>query len=123
MTDEEREAAKAAIIAELETGRGLASICRDQGMPSARSVYNWMAEDASFGSEITRAREEGFIYRAEQAVIEAKSAEDAAKGRLALDAERWYLGKLSNALSDNKAQKHEVTHDLSDKAKAWLGLS
>jgi hypothetical protein len=42
---------------------------------------------------------------------------------VAFDAERWYLGKLSNAFSDNKAQKHEHTHDLSDEAKAWLGIS
>jgi hypothetical protein len=51
------------------------------------------------------------------------TAEDAAKGRLSFDAHRWYLGKLSNAFSDDKAQKHEHKLDMTDEAKAWLGLS
>jgi hypothetical protein len=111
------------ILEELEKGRSLLSICRDEGMPSARTVQRWQNEDAEFDVAVTRAREDGFHYLAEQARIKAQTAEDAAKGRLAFDADRWYLGKLSNAFSDHKAQKHEVTHGLSDEAKAWLGLS
>jgi hypothetical protein len=60
---------------------------------------------------------------AEQALADAEIETDPAKGRLKFDARRWYLGKLSNAFSDNKAQKLEHTHDLSDEAKAWLGLT
>jgi hypothetical protein len=119
MSDDVRET----IIAELEKGRSLLSICKDEGMPSARTVQRWQNDDADFDVAVTRAREDGFHYLAEQARIHAHAADDAAKGRLAFDADRWYLGKLSNAFSDNKAQKHEVTHDLSDKAKAWLGIS
>jgi hypothetical protein len=37
------------------------------------------------------------------------------------NAERWYLGKLSQAFSDSKEQRHRVEHDLSDAAKEWLG--
>lgn len=40
------------------------------------------------------------FVRAERAVEEAKAAKDAALGRLAFDAERWYVGKLSNAFAD-----------------------
>lgn len=69
-----------------------------------------MDDDDEFTGQITRAREIGYQVRADRAIADAKSAEDAAKGRLAFDAERWYLGKLSNAFSDNKAQKHE--HDV-----------
>jgi hypothetical protein len=115
--------ARERILALLMEGRSLSSICREDGMPSARTVQRWQADDEEFDVAVTHAREEGFHYLAEQARIKAHIAEDAAKGRLAFDADRWYLGKLSNAFSDNKAQKHEVTHDLSDKAKAWLGLS
>lgn len=50
--------------------------------------------DEGFRSRIARAREIGYAARAERAVIEAKSADDAAKGRLAFDAERWLLSKL-----------------------------
>jgi hypothetical protein len=111
------------ILTELEKGRSLLSICKDEGLPDRRTVQRWQSEDEEFDAAVTRAREDGFHYLAEQARISAQTAEDAAKGRLAFDADRWYLGKLSNAFSDNKAQKHEVTHDLSDKAKAWLGIS
>jgi hypothetical protein len=111
------------ILEELEKGRSLLSICRDEGMPNRSTVQRWQADDEDFDAAVTRAREDGFHYLAEQARIRAQTADDAAKGRLAFDADRWYLGKLSNAFSDNKAQKLEHTHDLSDEAKAWLGLS
>ena len=111
------------ILELLAEGNSLSLICREDGMPNRSTVQRWQNDDAEFDAAVTHAREEGFHYLAEQARIKAHTAEDAAKGRLAFDADRWYLGKLSNAFSDNKAQKHEVTHDLSDKAKAWLGLS
>jgi hypothetical protein len=111
------------ILAELEQGRSLLSICKDEGMPNRATVQRWQKDDEDFDAAVTRAREDGFHYLAEQARANAQTSTDPAKGRLAFDADRWYLGKLSNAFSDNKAQKHEVTHDLSDKAKAWLGIS
>lgn len=51
--------------------------------------------DEGFRSRIARAREIGYAARAEQAVLDAKSAEDATKGRLAFDAERWWLSKIA----------------------------
>jgi hypothetical protein len=80
------------IIAELEKGRSLLSICNDDGMPSARTVQRWQADDAEFDVAVTRAREDGFQFLAEQARLKAQTAEDAARGRLAFDADRWYLG-------------------------------
>ena len=50
--------------------------------------------DETFRSRIARAREIGYAARAEKAVQDAKAAPDAAKGRLAFDAERWLLSKL-----------------------------
>jgi len=111
------------ILDRLRNGESLISICKSDGFPSARTVQRWQNDDEEFDVAVTHAREEGFHYLAEQARIRAQTAEDAAKGRLAFDADRWYLGKLSNAFSDNKAQKHEVTHDLSEKAARWLGLT
>jgi hypothetical protein len=95
------------IIAELEKGRSLLSICKDEGMPNRSTVQRWQNDDMDFDAAVTRAREDGFHYLAEQARIKAQTAEDAAKGRLAFDADRWYLGKLSNAFSDNKEQLHK----------------
>jgi hypothetical protein len=111
------------IIAELEKGRSLLSICRDDGMPSLELSRDGRREDEEFDLAVTHAREEGYHALAEQALEEAGTAVDPAKDRLKFDARRWYLGKLSNAFSDNKAQKHEHTLDLSDKAKSWLGLT
>jgi hypothetical protein len=109
------------ILAGLMEGKSLASICRESGMPTCRTVQRWQVDDPEFDVAVTHAREEGYQLLAEQARIRALTADDPAKGRLAFDADRWYLGKLSNAFSDNKAQKHEVTHDLTDEAKRWLG--
>jgi hypothetical protein len=110
------------ILQRLSEGESLSAICKDADMPSRETVRLWQKDDEEFDLAVTHAREVGFEKRAEEAVLAAKTAEDASKGRLAFDAERWYLGKLSNAFSDNKAQKLEHTHDLSDEAKAWLGL-
>lgn len=93
------------ILARLADGESLSSICRSDGMPDRSTVQRWQKEDAAFNAAVTHAREAGFEKRADDAVSAAKSAEDAAKGRLAFDAERWYLGKLSNAFADT--QKHE----------------
>jgi hypothetical protein len=112
---EERTTGKAPIVREdilamLAEGQSLSHVCRQDGMPAWSTVHRWMDDDEEFAGQVTRAREAGYLKRADDAVLAAKTAEDAAKGRLALDAERWYLGKLSNAFSDTKTQKHE--HDV-----------
>lgn len=119
MTDNVRDE----ILRLLSEGESLSAICRGENMPDRRTVQRWQDEDEAFDVAVTRAREAGFHARAEKAVEDAKAASDPSKGRLAFDAERWYLGKLSNAFSDNKEQKHKVDVGLSDEAKAWLGLS
>lgn len=103
--DETRER----ILAELSEGKSLSEVCKADGMPTRRTVQRWQEDDADFDVAVTRARETGFEQRADSAVLNAKTAEDATKGRLAFDAERWYLGKLSNAFSDNKPQNHNLT--------------
>jgi hypothetical protein len=102
-----KDAVREELCERLAEGRSLVEVCKADDMPSVRSVQNWMNDDPLFAAQITRAREVGYMIRAENAVIAAKTAEDATKGRLAFDAERWYLGKLSNAFSDDKARKHE----------------
>lgn len=98
---------RASIRVLLADGESLASICRIEGMPCYATVQNWIEAEEDFASEVTRAREAGYQVRADRALIDAKAAKDAALGRLAFDAERWYLGKLSIAFADK--QKHEHT--------------
>lgn len=116
-----KEATEEAILEGLLDGLSLVQICGRDGMPDRRTVQRWQDDDETFDAAVTRARERGFQARAERAVLNANTAEDAAKGRLAFDAERWYLGKLSNAFSDNKPQKHDHSHDLSPEMQEWLG--
>ena len=100
MDSAHKEAVIDRIVERLSEGESLSSICRDREMPAWSTVHEWMDNDSNFSGRITRAREHGYAFRAEKAIAEAKSAKDAALGRLAFDAERWYLGKLSNAFSD-----------------------
>lgn len=112
-----------AILAELLEGKSLSAICEQDEMPDRRTVQRWQDADPDFDAAVTHAREIGFEKRADDAVKDAKDAKDPAKGRLAFDAERWYLGKLSNAFSDNKPQSHKHEHGLSPEAEAWFGRS
>lgn len=88
------------IIEALRDGRSMNEICKDERMPSRETVRNWCDADAELALAITRAREDGYHDRAERAVADAKTAPDAALGRLAFDAERWFLGKVSKGFAD-----------------------
>jgi hypothetical protein len=88
------------IVDGLEHGKSLVVVCKEPDMPSRQAVYNWINADGELGQRLREARELGYLYRAEVAVAAAKSASDPIAGRLAFDAERWYLGKLSQAFRD-----------------------
>lgn len=88
------------LLEQLRDGRSMREICADERMPSRETVRQWCEEDSDLGLAITRAREVGFYDRAERAVEQAKLATDAPLGRLAFDAERWFLGKISKAFAD-----------------------
>lgn len=93
-TYHDQEGIKAEVITHLRNGLSLRAISRMEGMPSHVTILDWVAADEGFADQYTRAREIGWNLRAERAVEQAEIAEDAAKGRLAFDAERWYLGKM-----------------------------
>ena len=111
------------LLDRLSDGQSMAAICSEKRMPDQSTIWRWSKADDELAKDIARAREVGYFTRAERAVLAAQTADDAAKGRLAFDAERWYLGKLSNAFSDNKKQELKVEHSLSAEAAKWLGLS
>lgn len=48
------------ICARLSMGEPLAAICRDEHMPTDRTVRTWQNEREEFASAIARAREDGF---------------------------------------------------------------
>ena len=103
-----KEATREELLEQLADGVSLVEICKAQNMPSRKTVQRWQDDDAEFDVAVMRAREAGMFVRAEKAVLDAKTCEDAARGRLAFDAERWYVGKLSNAFSDDKKKELDV---------------
>lgn len=82
------------MLERMENGETLTSIGADPRMPSMASMIRWEDEQDELGAKITRARAQGYTARAEQAVANAQSCDDPVKGRLAFDAERWFLGKM-----------------------------
>ena len=48
------------IVERLSKGEPLAAICRDDHMPGARTVYDWMDAKPELSAAIARAREVGF---------------------------------------------------------------
>ena len=88
------------LITKLEQGDDMAAICSDPRMPAVSTFWRWSKGDDELAKRIVRAREVGYYIRADKAVADAKTAEDAATGRLAFDAERWRLSKLSRAFAD-----------------------
>ena len=110
-----KEATQEEILDRLANGEGLVAICNsDDRLPNRSTVQRWQDTDADFDAAVTRAREIGMHVIAEQAVADALVAEDAAKGRLAFDARRWYVGKLSNAFADKTEVKHSGSVSLSN---------
>jgi len=50
----------AEICERLSNGEPMAQICRDDGMPGLRTVYDWMDAMPDVSAQIARAREQGF---------------------------------------------------------------
>jgi len=57
------------ITERLSDGEPLRAICRSEGMPNWRTVYDWMAKDNTFSAHIAHAREIGFDAIAEEALM------------------------------------------------------
>lgn len=88
-----KEAAIETILEQLLEGRSLREIMADGDLPGRSTFLRWVAEDQQLAARYGAASQDGYDLRAERAVEEARAATDPALGRLAFDAERWFLGK------------------------------
>lgn len=52
----------------VSNGVNLRRVCRMEGMPSWRTIYNWVVERPEFASRLARAREMGYDSLAEEAL-------------------------------------------------------
>lgn len=68
-TDERKAEIKDEICNRISDGEPLRVICREPGMPSWRTVYQWKEDDENFSSRFAHARELGFDAIAEDALL------------------------------------------------------
>lgn len=112
------------VLRRLEEGQSLRTICAADGMPGRNTLWTWLNGDDDLAAKVRAAREVGFHALAEQTLEEARTCVDPIKGRLAFDAARWYLGKLSNAFAErpvNVGVQVNVGIDASDAFSAIAG--
>lgn len=82
-----------ALLDHLAEHGNLSKACRELSM--ARSAFlDAVSKDSALADKYARAREAGLDAEGDRAIQEALEAKDAALGRLALDARKWYLSKL-----------------------------
>ncbi len=89
---------EAEIIARLETGESLLSICKTPGFPAESTVRNWALTDETFFAKYARARDLGLDALADEVMSIGSGAldkDDVPRARLEFDAKRWYLSKLA----------------------------
>lgn len=116
------------ICERIAEGEPLTKICRDEAMPSYRTVLNWRVKDSEFLQMYTRAREDAGDTLADEIRELAQKVErgklDPNAGRVAIDALKWIASKLKPKVYGDRSQvdvKTEVKYaPVSDLAPAWV---
>lgn len=110
-----------AICGRLASGEPLTRVCRDEGMPSPATVYNWLAADATFLDKYARARESQADTLADEIVRIADEAPppDGETGKIdsawvawqrnRVEARKWTASKLKPKKYGDRTES-EVTH-------------
>tara|TARA_R110002126_G_scaffold50014_1_gene137845 strand:+ start:2148 stop:2621 length:474 start_codon:yes stop_codon:yes gene_type:complete len=87
------------IMAELETGRSLVQVCKDEGMPDRETVSRWMRDDPAYAAKYAYARAmQADTLFSEMADVEHKvqaGTMDSHAARVVLDSMRWRASKLA----------------------------
>ena len=93
------EAIQTRFLAEIQAGRSLRQVCKDDGMPHASTVMRWMQASPEFANRYTRARtaQADVLFDRMEAVEEAVAAGtmDSHAARVVLDSMRWRAAKLA----------------------------
>ena len=87
------------VITEIQTGRSLRQVCKDDGMPDFRTVQRWIVSDGQFAVKYARAR----VAQADTLFDRMEEIEESVKGgtmdshaaRVVLDSMRWRASKLA----------------------------
>lgn len=111
------------ICERLADGETLKAICRDDGMPDARTVRRWAMDNLEgFGKRYSQARELGYLKMADEIIdlADDASADSYQEGssrrpdhaavqrsRLQVDTRKWLLAKALPKIYGDR-QNHEV---------------
>ena len=79
----------------MESDYGLEQICLADELPSARTVFRWLAANETFRQQYARAKEVQGHVQADRGMRDALTATDASLGRLKFDARKWAASKLA----------------------------
>lgn len=99
------------ILEELANGGNLVAICSAPDRPAISTFYRWLEKDPALWEAYTRAREIQAHAYAAKVVEEAVTAQDAAIGRLRMDALKWAAGKLAPKYYGDSTQLRHANAD------------
>lgn len=100
----------ARICQEMAEGKSFRAVCRTEGMPHASTVCRWLAQNATFREQYTRAREamadamfEELIEIADDSTRDfietdkgpAFNSEHVQRSKLRVEARKWAVSKIS----------------------------
>ena len=104
------------ICTSLSEGKSLRRVCKGRGMPSRRSVYNWLEKYPEFVKDYNKARQEQADWHADEIIeIADKPDLDPNDKRIRVDARKWVASKLHHKrYGDRLEHAGEVGVKLSD---------
>lgn len=86
----------ATICAEIASGRSLRSICEDEGMPAAGTVYRWVSIHDVFREQYARAQQDRTVAWSEELVeISDDLTGDTNRDKLRVDTRKWLMSKMA----------------------------
>ena len=92
----DRETVIEQIMSQLETGKSLVQVCKQDNMPDRETVSRWMRDEPGFAARYAHARAmQADTLFAEMALIEDKvtvGSMDSHAARVVLDSMRWIVG-------------------------------
>jgi hypothetical protein len=88
------------LLQQLEAGKSLSEICRDERMPNRRTVTRWQRGADELAERLADAIEIGYHEFAEETLRLVAECKDPMQARNILAARQWFLGKRSRAFAD-----------------------
>lgn len=110
-----------AILRRIAAGEWMNSICRDDYMPSVKTVDEW-AKEEEWGESLARAREAGYDARAERLLrLAADDERDPAHKKIEIETERWLLARQAPAKYGDRTA-HQMLDERGKPAKAGVTI-